>query len=234
MKADEFFREVDEAVRQERWLKLWKRYGSWIIGAALAIVLGAAAGVAWREYRSSARLSEATQYAQAVELLRQNRPAEAADAFAALAENADSGYAVIARLRAAEARAEAGNPEARLETLTRLADSDAAPVYRELARLLAAQQQLGQGELDALTQQLAGLTEVGEPWRHSALELQALAQMRAGETLEARRTLTDLLSEPGAPADLARRASELLEALGGPPDPVAPERTSEAEGADPQ
>lgn len=234
MKADEFFREVDEAVRQERWLKLWKRYGSWIIGAALAIVLGAAAGVAWREYRSSARLSEATQYAQAVELLRQNRPAEAADAFAALAENADSGYAVIARLRAAEARAEAGNPEARLETLTRLADSDAAPVYRELARLLAAQQQLGQGELDALTQQLAGLTEVGEPWRHSALELQALAQMRAGETLEARRTLTDLLSEPGAPADLARRASELLEALGGPPDPVDPERTSEAEGADPQ
>ena len=232
MKADEFFREVDEAVRQERWLKLWKRYGSLIIGAALAIVLGAAAGVAWREYRSSARLSEATQYAQAVELLRQDRPAEAADAFAALAENADSGYAVIARLRAAEARAEAGNPEARLETLTRLADSDAAPVYRELGRLLAAQQQLGQGELDALTQQLAGLTEVGGPWRHSALELQALAQMRAGETLEARRTLTALLSEPGAPGDLARRASELLEALGGPPDAEAPEQTSEAEGAD--
>jgi hypothetical protein len=231
VKADEFFREVDEAVRQERWLKLWKRYGGFIIGAALAVVLGTAAGVAWREYRSSALVGEATQYAQAIELLRQDRPAEAADAFAALAEEADSGYAVLARLRAAEARAEAGDPEAKLETLTRLADSDAAPVYRELARLLAAQQKLGQGEPRALAQQLAELTGPGEPWRYSALELRALAQMRAGETLEARRTLTALVSEPGAPANLARRASELLEALGGPPDAEAPEQTSEAEGA---
>jgi hypothetical protein len=231
VKADEFFREVDEAVRQERWLKLWKHYGGFIIGAVLAIVVGTAAGVAWREYRSSTRLSQAAEYAQAIELLRQDRSAEAADAFAALAEEADSGYAVLARLRAAEARAEAGDPEAKLETLTRLAESDAAPVYRELGRLLAAQQQLGQGEPGALAQQLAELTGPGEPWRYSALELRALAQMRAGETLEARRTLTALVSEPGAPANLAGRASELLEALGGPPDAEAPEQTSEAEGA---
>jgi hypothetical protein len=229
VKADEFIREVDEAVRQERWLKLWKQYGTFVIGASLAIVVGTAAGVAWREYRASARLDEATQYAQAVELLRQDRPAEAADIFAALAENADSGYAVLARLRVAEARAEAGNPEAKLETLTRLAESNAAPVYRDLGRLLAAQQQLGRGEPGALTQDLDGLAGPEEPWRYSALELQALSQMQAGEMLEARRTLTALVSEPGTPANLARRASELLEALGGPPDP-APEQTSEAEG----
>jgi hypothetical protein len=230
VKADEFIREVDEAVRQERWLKLWKQYGTFIIGAALAIVLGTAVGVAWREYRASARLDEATQYAQAVELLRQDRPAEAAEIFANLAEDADSGYAVLARLRAAEARGEAGKPEAKLETLTRLAESDAAPVYRDLGRLLAAQHQLGQAESGALAQELDGLAAPEEPWRYSALELQALAQMQAGETLQARRTLTTLVSEPGTPANLARRASELLESLGGPPDSEAAEQTSEAEG----
>lgn len=230
--ADEFIREVDEAVRQERWLKLWKRYGSYIIGAALAIVLGTAAGVAWRQYQTSTRVDEARQYAAAIELLRQDRAAEAAEAFAALARDADSGYAVLARLRAAGARAEAGDREAKLEALRRLAESgEAAPMYRELGRLLAAQQQLDGGEADALAEQLSGLAGAGEPWRYSALELQALAQMRAGETLEARRTLTMLASDPGTPANLARRASELLEALGGAPAEEEAEQTSEAEGA---
>ena len=36
--ADEFIREVDEAVRQDRWLKLWKQYGIYVAGVALAVI----------------------------------------------------------------------------------------------------------------------------------------------------------------------------------------------------
>jgi hypothetical protein len=45
--TDEFIREVDEAVRQEQWLKLWKQYGNYAAAAALALVIGSAA-VGWR------------------------------------------------------------------------------------------------------------------------------------------------------------------------------------------
>jgi hypothetical protein len=217
--SDEFIREVDEAVRQDRWLKLWRHYGTYIVGGALAIVIGTGAGVAWRNYQESQRLEEARRYAAAEELLRQDRPSEAAAAFLALAEDAGGGYDVVARLRAAEGQIEAGEADAAAASLDRLAeDGDAAPAYRQLANLLALQQNFDMADAAALTGQLAGLSEADAPWRYSALELEALAQVRAGETGAARRTLETLLADPLTPGNLSRRAAELLAALGGPPE----------------
>lgn len=219
MKSSELIREVDEAVRQDRWLNLWKQYGPYLIGGVLAIVLGTAAGVGWREYQASERREEARHFAAAVELMQAGRSAEAAGAFAELAADADDGYAVLARLRAAEARARANDPAAKVTTLQELAENgDADKTYRALARLLAAQAQLDDADPDDVATQLAEFTEPGRTWRHSALELQALAHMRAGETMAAREKLTELVDDPSTPANLSQRASELLSALGGPVD----------------
>lgn len=216
--GDEFIREVDEAVRQDRWLELWRRYGSYVVGAALAVVLGTAVGVGWRAWQQQQKVEEARRYAAAQQLLRQDRPAEAASAFAALAEEADSGYGVLARLRAAEAQAQAGDRAAASVVLDRLAsDAETAPVYRSLAELLAAQQQLAAGQAPPSPAELEALAGAEGPWRHSALELRALAQMQSGDTVAARQTLDDLLADPLTPPDLARRAAELLAFLGGPP-----------------
>ncbi len=224
MKADEFIREVDEAVRQERWLTLWKRFGSYLIGAVVAILIGTAAGVGWREYQESARLDEARRFAQASELLRVDRTAEAAEAFATLAEDGRSGYAVLARLRAAEAR----DADARVATLQQLAENTrVAVLYRELSALLAAQHQFEQEDGAALSARLDEFARDGSPWRHSALELKALAQIRAGDTLAARETLSALIEDTGVPANLRRRASELLTALGGPVETAAGDGASE-------
>lgn len=219
MKSSEFIREVDEAVRQDRWLNLWKHYGPYLIGAVLALVLGTAAGVGWREYQASERREEARRFAAAVELMQEGRAAEAAGVFAELAANADDGYAVLARLRAAEARARANDQAAKLATLEELAgNGDADETYRALARLLAAQAQLDDADPDDVATRLAEFTGPEETWRYSALELQALAHMRTGETLAAREKLTELVNDPGTPANLSQRASELLNALGGPLD----------------
>ena len=215
--SDEFIREVDEAVRQDRWLQLWKHYGTFIVGGAIAIVIGTGAGVAWRNYQASQRLEDARRYAAAEELLRQDRPAEAATAFLQLAEEAGGGYDVVARLRAAEAQVEAGEKDAAAASLDRLSESDdAAPVYRQLGDLLALQQAFEDADGGALSGRLADLTEANAPWRYSALELQALGQLRAGETEAARRTLEILLADPLTPANLSRRAAELMASLGGP------------------
>jgi hypothetical protein len=216
--TDEFIREVDEAVRQEQWLKLWKQYGSYLVGAALAVVIGTAAGVGWRGWQESKRLEEARRYAAAQQMLGQDRAAEAAAAFAALAQDASSGYRVLARLRAAEAQAQAGDQAAATATLEQLAASDdAAPVYRSLGELLAAQREFVNAQPAAVLTDLEPLIGIDDPWRHSALELRALAQMQSGDTAGARQTLDDLLADPLTPPHLGRRAAELLAFLGGPP-----------------
>ena len=216
--TDEFIREVDEAVRQDQWLKLWKQYGSYIVAAALAVVIGSAVGVGWRGWQQSERLEEARRYAAAQQLLRDDRPAEAAEAFAALAEDAGSGYRVLARLRAAEAQAQAGDPAAATATLEQLAArDDAAPVYRSLGELLAAQRAFANAQPTAVLAELEPLIGINDPWRYSALELRALAQMQSGDSAGARQTLDDLLADPLTPPHLGRRAAELLAFLGGPP-----------------
>jgi hypothetical protein len=215
--SDEFIREVDEAVRQDRWTRLWKQYGVYAIGAAVAIVLGTGAGVAWRSWQESQRQDEARRYSAAEALLRQDKPTEAAAAFRALAENADSGYRVVARLRAAQAEAEAGESAAAQQTLDQLAESDGAkPVYSELGDLLTLQRDLDHADPGDLESRLAALTAGDAPWRYSALELEALAQLRAGDTDGARSTLEKLLSDPRTPPNLSRRAAELMASIGGP------------------
>ena len=216
--TDEFIREVDEAVRQDQWLKLWKQYGNYVVAAALAVVIGTAAGVGWRAWRESERLEEARRYAAAQQLLREDKPAEAASAFAALADEADSGYRVLARLRAAEAQAEAGDPAAATAALEQLAaNDDALPVYRSLGELLATQRDFANAQPAAVLAELEPLVGINDPWRYSALELRALAQMQSGDTAGARQTLDDLLADPLTPPQLGRRAAELLAFLGGPP-----------------
>lgn len=217
MKADEFIREVDEELRRDRLMALWRRYGVWLIAAAVAIVIGTAAGVGWRAYQEHARQQEAVRYAEAEQLLEQGRAAEAAAAFADLADGAGGGYAVLARLRAAEAYRETGDAAAAGAMLEGLAAGGAAPLYRDLGAVLAALHGFDQDDPDQLARRLATHTDGDGPWRYTAQELHALSQLRAGDTEAARRTLAALVDEPGTPANLRRRAHELLTALGGPP-----------------
>lgn len=215
--SDEFIREVDEAVRQDRWLEVWKQYNVYIIGAALAVIVGTAAGVGWKSYQASELAANAKAFADATALLSDERAAEAAAAFDTLAENAGGGVAVVATLRSAEAEKEAGNPDAKLERLDSLAaDGDAAPLYQRLAALLAMQQSIDDQDADALIGAIDQAATPDNPWRASLIELKAIAQMKAGQTAEARATLELLLDDENTPANLARRAGELLNALGGP------------------
>ncbi len=217
--SDEFIREVDEAVRQDRWTTIWKQYSAYIIGAGLAVVVGTSAGVGWQTYQKNKLDAHARSLAAATTLLADDRPADAASAFRALAKDAGGGVGIIATLRSAEAEKEAGNPDAKLDALKALAaNDDIAPLYSRLANLLALQERFGNDDADSLIADLEKAATPDNPWRASLLELKALAEMKAGQTNEARATLQALLETPETPSNLARRAAELLEALGGPLD----------------
>lgn len=227
--AEGFIREVDEAVRQERWLTLWKRYGNYAVAAALAIVVGTAAGVGWRAYQEQQQRELAERYAAAEQLAEEDRPVEAAAAFDEVAAESDGGYGLLARFRAAAARGQAGEGDAKAATLEALAgDDDTRPLYRELGDLLALQATFDTTAPDALISRLEALAGTGAPWRHSALELEALARLRAGDVEGARATLELLLSDPTIPPRLSQRAAELMVSLGGPDPDASVEIEAEA------
>ncbi|MEE8275121.1 MAG: tetratricopeptide repeat protein [Alphaproteobacteria bacterium] len=210
------FREVDEDVRRDQLTRLWRTYGPYVIAVALAVVLGVAANVGWKEYRLSQRLADGERFAAALDLLDGGHSALAAQRFAELAEDAGDGYVVLARLREVEALTATGDTDGAVAVLDRLAADDGIDsVFRDLARLRAALYLIDSAPADELDRRLAPLMGDDSPWRASARELDGLVAMRNGETARAREIFTDLSEDASAPPALRGRAAELLAALGG-------------------
>ena len=212
----DIFREVDEEIRKDRAKALWQRYGIYVYIVIGALILGTGGNQYWRYYQQSQRLEESAAYQAAAAAAQDERTTEAINAFSALAADAGTGYAVIARLREAAARAEAGDLEGALAAWDALAADDGIEdAYRDLARLLAAMHLIDDGPTDAVRQRLAPLFAEGSPWRHSARELQAVLALREGRREEARELLQGLIDDAGTPSGGRARAEALLSALEG-------------------
>lgn len=211
---DSFINEVTEEVRRDRLFGLLRRYG-WIGVLVVLLVVG---GAAYLEWRKATERAEAQGFGNALLAVLETDTTAAERAAALGAVEADGGRAaVLAMLRAGEARA-AGDLEGALAILGALADSTDAPAaYRQMAALKRVM--LGGGALpqDAREAVLSGLAQPGEPLRPLALEQMALLRLEQGESAAAREILAGLLEEPGVTQDLRQRVVQLIVALGGEP-----------------
>jgi hypothetical protein len=90
------------------------------------------------------------------------------------------------------------------------ADTAIDPIYRDLATLLALQYELKDGNPTSIIERLARLTAPGSPWRPTALELTALAQLKAGNKDDALATYQRLADDHTAPQGARGRAAEML------------------------
>jgi len=202
------FREVDEEVRREQLLKLWRRYSKHVVAAVL-LVLAIIVGIfGWRQWQEQRRIERADAYLAATAL----PPAEAVGAFDAMV--GDDGYGVLARLRQASLLAELDRKAEAIAAFESIAaDSGVPQAYRDLALILYAQHALGQAESGDLIQRLEPLTSADNPWRFSAMELTALAEFHAGNSERARTLFLTLADDPAAPAGLRGRAAEIAATL---------------------
>jgi hypothetical protein len=211
----DIFREIDEELRRDNFAKLWQRYGSWVIGIVLAVVLATAGVAGWREYQLRQQKAESVRFAAAAELAQKNQLADAANAFALLAKEGGSGQAVLARLQEAALRAKAGDASAAIADYKALAqDGSVDRVYRDLATLLAALNELNAADAKSVIAEVQPLTADGNPWRPSALEVTALADLKAGDVAAARDIYKKLADDLATPQGLRARAAEMLVALG--------------------
>jgi hypothetical protein len=202
------FREVDEEVRREQLLKLWRRHSKHVIAAVLLVLAVVAAVLGWRAWQEQRRIERANAYLAAAAL----PPAEAVGAYDAMA--GEDGYGVLARLREAALLAELGRKAEALAAFEAVSlDRGVPQVYRDLAVILHAQHALGQADSGELIRRLEPLTAADNPWRFPAMELTALAELHAGNTARARTLFLTLADDPAAPAGLRGRASEIAATL---------------------
>jgi hypothetical protein len=212
----DIFSEVDEDVRKEKSLELWKKYGKYVIGAAVLVVVGTASYVGWQNYTTSQSASQGAAFEAAAALVTENKLAEGAASFGELAEDGNAGYRALARLREAGLMVETGQGSEALALYNELAaDSSVDEEFSSLANLLAGYYLLDKGTSEEARSQVAPLAETGSIWTASANELIALSYLQDGESSKAVEILTQLKNDASTPNDIKERVTQLLAALGG-------------------
>ena len=212
--VSEIFKEVDEEVRQERYLQLWKQYGAYAIAGVAGVVVLTAGFMGWQEYQRSAREAESVHYTAALRLSRIGDTNAAADAFGDLAASTSSGYGVLARLQQAGALAPSSSTAA-VELYDRIAaDSGVPKVFRDLARLRAAMLLIDTTAPNDLYPRFEPLIGDDNPWRFVAREMKALVDLQAGNVEEARAAYKRLVDDADAPQGVRARAAEMLAMVG--------------------
>lgn len=210
----EIFREIDEELRRDNLLKLWRLYGRYIIIGVVLVLAVAGGVVAWRNHQLSERQAVSVRYAAAVSLLRQGKDAEAAKVFDTVSREGSSGYGKLADFEAASLAAKSGDRKAAAAAYDRIAASTSVDQeLRDVATLLSVMNSLGDTDPQAEIARLKPLTEAGNPWRATALELTGASQLQAGNKSAALDIYKQLSDDPGAPEGVRTRAAEMAAAL---------------------
>jgi hypothetical protein len=209
----DIFSEVDEELRRDNFLALWKRYGKYVTALGLAIIVGTGAYVAYQRYTESHRLQRAEEFMAAAEQIGQGDNSAAIGAFATVAQSTD-GYGILARFRMANLKNRAGDDAGAVAIYDAIAgDSGIPATFRNLATILAATHTLDKADPAALTAKLQPLTVDSSPWRFTALELTGLLAHRANDDAKAKTIFAKLADDREAPQGVRARAAEILASL---------------------
>ncbi len=205
----EIFREVDEALREDRAKMLWQKYGNIGIAVVTVILLATAGYVFWQDYADK-RDQELTGTLLSALEASESDPTAAIAALAELGEDQSDRQGVVARLHEAALRLETGDTAGAVDIYRLVADDGGVPdAWRDLALLLAVLHSLDSGDPDALAAEIRPLTDEDSAWRYNARELAGLLALRVGDVEEARQIFELLAADPFAPAGIRNRALEL-------------------------
>lgn len=227
----DFIREVNEELRQDQFRRFLSRYWPVLLAAVVAVLAGVGG---WRayDYATTRKAQDAGgRYLEALNLRRDGKTGEAATAFTAIAKDAPSGYALLARFGLASDTGRA-DPAAGAKLFDAVAaDGAVDPALQNLARLRAALLLVDSTPYAELKARLAPLADANSGLRNSARELLAVAALKANQGQEAGRWLDAIESDPTAPAQLRQRAEAmtgLVRAGSGDAVITAPAATSSA------
>jgi hypothetical protein len=211
----DIFHEVEEDLRRDQAAAIWKKYGNYLIGAALVLVLAVAAHWLWTKYATNQQMQASSDFLSAAST------SDAKAREAALGKIAAEGgtYGVLARFRLAETAIEGGDKAKARGILGEIAnDGDADKALRDLALIQAALLELEIGKPETAADLVKDLTKEGEAYRLSALEITGLAAVAAGDTAKAKTTFETLKktaeTEAAPGSGFVQRADQMLDRLG--------------------
>jgi hypothetical protein len=212
---EEFIREVDDELRREQALTIWKRYGRWIIGLVVGGLAIFAGYLWWQNDRAEKRGVEGEQLSAALEDLSVGNVDKAKGEFDKLATSKTEGVAAAAKLTNAAILLQKGDAKGAAAAFGAVAsDGSVDQTYRDLALVRQTAAEFDTLKPEEVVTRLKPLTIKGNPWFGSAGEMVGISYLRMGKNDLAAAMFGALVKDEAVPQSIRDRVAQLGGTLG--------------------
>jgi hypothetical protein len=210
--------EVDEAVRKDRLDTIMQRYGRWIIGGVLAILLAFGGYLYWNHRQEVARGEQAEQLIAALDKLQANQPRAAASELEKIAAEGTPAYRAAALMQQANIKAGAGDLKAAAALMAKIvADTEVDRSLRDLALIRQTAFEYDTLKPEAVIARMKPIVDARDPassWFARAAELSASAHYRLGQFDQAGALYGRIAKLPDLTRSLQSRSVQMAGMLG--------------------
>ncbi|TCP34894.1 tetratricopeptide repeat protein [Sphingomonas sp. BK235] len=209
-----FLREVDDELRRDQAIHVWKRYGRALIAAVVLALVALAAFLFWQHRQTAAAEREGEQLQQAFDSLGAQDAKAAAAPLAALAESSRDGYRAAARFTQADVLLQKDDLRGAAAIFAKIAeDASLAQPYRDLALIRQTSAEFDQLKPQVIVERMRPLAVAGNAWLGSAGELMAAAYLREGRRDLAGQVFARIAADAEVPSSLRQRAVQMAGVL---------------------
>ncbi|MEE2524753.1 tetratricopeptide repeat protein [Hyphobacterium sp. HN65] len=177
----DIFHEVEEELRKDKYNELLRSWGPWALGAAVAIVLGAAGWQGWEYLERQSRWEESDRYFAALDLIADDQLLEADLELQRLTEEGSPGYAGLALMQRGELLLQSGDNESAGYMFEQAAEAFTFQAFADLARVKAAMALFDILSIDDLQNRLGETMQPERPYRLLAMEVIAAKAFAIGD-----------------------------------------------------
>ena len=134
--TDEFIREVDEDLKEEKRLKLWKKIFPYVVSVSLGVILFTSGFVFWENFTNKKRQKLGDDFTAAVVLANEEDIDASLLALERIVDEGSDGYATMAKMKQASLLIGRGNLEDGLNIYLDLEKNAVDQSFRDIATIL--------------------------------------------------------------------------------------------------
>ena len=202
--------EVNEELRRQQLKSIWDRFGVYIIGFAVLIILSVGGNEIINYLNNRVSQRESNAFDNALNLIEKGNDSAGLDQLIKLTEG-KTGYKGLALFRLSSESLTNGNYLEAVDYLKKASiDKTLTNNFRVFAKIKAGLILVDNGSFSEVDVLLKEVIESGGPFSFHAKEILALALIKNGRDLEAQEIFQEIANDASAPPVLARRAEIFL------------------------
>ena len=210
--SEEFVREVDEDIKEEERIKLWKKVFPYVVSISLGIIIFTSGYVFWNNYTESLNRQLGDDFTAAVQLANEEDIDASILALNRIVDEGSDGYVTLAKMKKASLLIQRGELDLGLNIYLDLERNAVDQSFRDIASILYVLNSMDTEEPQTLLEKINKL-ESSQIWRSSALEMKAFLKLKQNKVEESRKIFEEILNLPSTPSSLATRAKNMVDYL---------------------